>query len=148
MMHYMKRDSRLSGVLHVLLHLAEADGPVTSEVMAKMMRTNPVVIRRILGGLRERGLVTSEKGHGGGWRFARELETVTLYDVYSALDSPAIFSLGNRTDSPECLVERAVNGALNESFERAERLLLERFKQVSLAELGQDVHRQREQRST
>ena len=63
----MKRDSRLSGVLHVLLHMAEHDGPLTSDILAKAMDTNPVVIRRILGGLREQGYVRSEKGHGGGW---------------------------------------------------------------------------------
>ena len=56
----MKRDSRLSGVLHVLLHMAEQEGPVTSEVLAKAMCTNPVVIRRILSGLREQGYVASE----------------------------------------------------------------------------------------
>ena len=33
----MRRDSRLSGVLHVLLHLAQKEGPVTSEVLAKAM---------------------------------------------------------------------------------------------------------------
>ena len=42
----MRRDSRLSGVLHVLLHMAEQNGPVTSEVLARAMDTNPVVIRR------------------------------------------------------------------------------------------------------
>lgn len=111
-----------------------------------MMQTNPVVIRRILAGLREQGLVTSEKGHGGGWRLACDLETVTMYDVYNALDNPAIFSVGNRTESPECLVERAVNRAMNESFEEAEALLLARFKQVSLAELSRDVGQQIKQR--
>lgn len=144
----MRRDSRLSGVLHVLLHMAEANGPVTSEMMAKMMQTNPVVIRRILGGLREQGYVTSEKGHGGGWQLACDLETVTLYDIYTALDNPAIFSIGNRTESPACLVEKAVNGAMNESLEEAETLLLARFKQVSLAELSRDVHHQLQQRDT
>lgn len=143
----MKRDSRLSGVLHVLLHMAEANGPVTSEMMAKMMRTNPVVIRRILGGLREQGYVTSEKGHGGGWQLARDLETVTLYDIYTALEHPAIFSIGNRSESPDCLVEKAVNGAMNESLEEAEALLLARFKQVSLAELSRDVHHHLQQRA-
>lgn len=143
----MRRDSRLSGVLHVLLHMAEANGPVTSETMAKMMQTNPVVIRRILGGLREQGYVTSEKGHGGGWQLACDLETVTLYDIYSALDHPAIFSIGNRSESPDCLVEKAVNGAMNESLEEAENLLLARFKQVSLAQLSRDVHHQVQQRA-
>ena len=40
----MRRDSRLSGVLHVLLHMAEQDGPVTSEVLARAMATNPTPI--------------------------------------------------------------------------------------------------------
>ena len=31
----MSRDSRLSGVLHVLLHMAESEGPVTSEDLAR-----------------------------------------------------------------------------------------------------------------
>ena len=52
----MRRDSRLSGILHVLLHMAEDGGPVTSEDLAKAMDTNPVVIRRIMAGLRESGL--------------------------------------------------------------------------------------------
>ena len=80
----MKRDSRLSGVLHVLLHMAEAGRPVTSESLAKAMQTNPVVIRRILAGLREAGFVRSEKGHGGGWTIARDLAAITMRDARSA----------------------------------------------------------------
>ncbi len=63
---YMRYDSRLSGVLHVLLHMAEMDGPVTSETLAKAMGTNPVVVRRIMAGLREQGYVRSEKGMAAG----------------------------------------------------------------------------------
>lgn len=55
----------MSGVLHVLLHMAEADGPITSERLAMMMGTNPVVVRRTMAGLRDLGLVASGKGHGG-----------------------------------------------------------------------------------
>ena len=84
----MKRDSRLSGVLHVLLHMAEMNGPVTSETMARAMQTNPVVIRRIMAGLREAGLVRSEKGHGGGWTIGRPLSEITLRDIYDALGRP------------------------------------------------------------
>jgi DNA-binding IscR family transcriptional regulator len=51
----MNRDSRLSGVLHVLLHMAQNDGPATSEVLAKAMDTNPVVLRRVMSGLRDQG---------------------------------------------------------------------------------------------
>lgn len=38
-----------SGVLHILLHMAELEEPVTSEDLSKMMDTNPVVVRRLDG---------------------------------------------------------------------------------------------------
>lgn len=135
----MKRDSRLSGVLHVLLHMAEHNGPLTSEQLAKAMDTNPVVVRRVMAGLRDHGYVRSEKGHGGGWVLACELSNVTLRDVYVALGSPSLLAIGNSTESPGCLVEQAVNAALGASFDAAEALLLERLAEVTLASLVNDV---------
>lgn len=132
----MNRDSRLSGILHVLLHMAQADGPVTSEVLALAMSTNPAVIRRIMAGLREAGYVRSEKGYGGGWTLATPLEQLTLLDIYRAIGNPTLLAIGLRNDNPECLVEKAVNSALSESFAEAEALLLDRFGQVTLADLN------------
>lgn len=136
----MKRDSRLSGVLHVLLHMAEHDGPATSETLSRAMQTNPVVIRRIMAGLREQGFVRSEKGHGGGWTLARDLSDITLRDVYDALGSPALLAIGNRTEAPDCLVEQAVNAALADSFQKAEAILLARFGDITLKMLHDDFH--------
>ena len=137
----MSRDSRLSGVLHVLLHMAERQGPVTSEALAKMMQTNPVVIRRTLAGLRERGYVRSEKGHGGGWAIARDLAAVTLRDIYEGVGSPPLFAIGNRHDAPDCAVEQAVNAALDASLQSAEALLLAAFAAVTLESLSADFRR-------
>jgi Rrf2 family protein len=137
----MRRDGRLSGVLHVLLHLAQNDGPVTSAVLARAMATNPVVLRRVMSGLRERGYVRSEKGHGGGWTLACELSRVTLRDIYAALGSPLLLALEHRTRSPGCLVEEAVHAALERSFRDAEALLLQRFDDVTLATLDAEVRR-------
>lgn len=136
----MKRDSRLSGVLHILLHMAERTGPVTSEDLAKMMATNPVVVRRVMAGLRQQGYVRSEKGHGGGWTLACDLSKVTLRDIYVALGCPSLLAIGNSTEAPGCLVEQAVNAALNQSFHDAEELLLTRFGEVTLAILNADIH--------
>ncbi len=135
----MRCDSRLSGVLHLLLHMAQRAGPFTSETLSKALDTNPVVIRRIMAGLRDRGFVRSEKGHGGGWRLACDLSTVTLRDVYAALGSPPLLAIGNRSEAPDCLVERAVNAALDEAFREAETTLLARLGDVTLERLGADV---------
>ena len=136
----MKRDTRLSGVLHVLLHMAEREGPVTSEALARVMDTNPVVIRRIMSGLREDGYVRSEKGHGGGWSLACDLSKVTLRDVVTALGPVSLLAMGNRTEAPGCAVEQAVNKRLSAAFRDAETLLLSRFADVTLEMLSKDVH--------
>lgn len=137
----MKRDSRLSGVLHVLLHMAEQDGPVTSDALARAMQTNPVVIRRIMAGLRDECYIRSVKGHGGGWTLACDLATVTLRDVYTALGCPPLLAMGNRTEAPGCLVEQAVNAALGQAFHDAEALLLERLGDITLAALRTRLRR-------
>lgn len=137
----MKRDSRLSGVLHVLLHLADHAGPVTSEVLARAMATNPVVIRRVMAGLRRRHLVRSAKGHGGGWTLAREPQAITLREIYDALGRPALLAIGHRTESPGCLVEQTVNTALGQAFDDAEALLLTRLGEVTLGTLSDGVRR-------
>jgi DNA-binding IscR family transcriptional regulator len=120
--------------------MAEQSGPVTSEVLAKAIDTNPVVVRRIMAGLRDQGYVRSEKGHGGGWTLACDLSKVTMRDIYTALGSPALLAMSNRAETPSCLVEQAVNAALNQAFEDAEALLLAHLGQVTLAMLSADLH--------
>ncbi len=139
----MKRDSRLSSVLHALLHMAEQDGPVTSDTLAQCLGTNPVVVRRTMGYLREAGIVTSDRGHAGGWRIHADLGTVTLRQLHEALGEPAMFAIGNRNrnETPECLVEQSVNAALEGTFAEAEALLLKRFSEITLADLAADFAR-------
>jgi DNA-binding IscR family transcriptional regulator len=120
--------------------MAERSTPSTSEALALAMNTNPVVIRRIMSGLRDQGYVRSEKGHGGGWSIACDLNRVTLRDIYDALGQPGILAMGNRTEAPECLVEQAVNAALSDAFDEAEAVLLRRFGEISLAVLSADFH--------
>ena len=136
----MKRDSRLSGVLHCLLHMAELQQPATSEWLARAMQTNPVVIRRLMAGLREAGLVASAKGHGGGWVLSCPLDRITLRDIHEAVGAPALLAVGHREESPGCLVEQAVNAALDDAYRQAEALLLKRLSGITLAALSRDFH--------
>lgn len=136
----MKRDSRLSGVLHCLLHMAELDQPATSEWLAQAMRTNPVVIRRLMAGLRDAGFVGSAKGHGGGWVLSCPLEQITLRDIHEAVGAPELLAVGHREESPGCLVEQAVNAALEQAYRDAQAVLLASLGSVTLAALARDFH--------
>jgi len=132
----MRSDSRLSRMLHVLLHMARHEGPMTSETIARMLQTNPVVVRRTMAGLRDAGYVRSEKGHGGGWALAADLANVSLLDVHRAVGGPRLFAIGNEHANPSCAVEQVVNAALENAMTEAETLLLARLGAVSLAELA------------
>lgn len=135
----MKTDSRMSRVLHALIHMKHADGPLTSEALGEMLCTNAVVVRRLFSGLRDIGYVTSEKGHGGGWVLAESLENITLLDVYRAVGEPSLFSHLVSEDHPECLVEQAVNAHLSATLLEAEAVLLKKFGTVTIAMLAGEV---------
>lgn len=134
----MKPDTRLSAMLHLLLHMAERENPVTSEELARYMHGNPAAVRRTMAGLRGAGIVRSGKGHGGGWTLGRPLSEITLADVHIALGAPGLFAIGSRTPQPSCLVEQAVNASMQETLGEAERLIQARLRSITLASIDAD----------
>lgn len=132
---FMKRNSRLSLALHTLSHMAsDPDRVRTSKDIADHAGTNPVVVRRVLGRLREAGLLVSEKGHSGGWRLARPPQEVTLADIYLALDERLIASRTNEPNS-ECSVEHALHRRVSDVMEEIERSLIARLRETAISEI-------------
>jgi Rrf2 family protein len=135
----MIRNERLSAALHVLLHMAERpERPMTSEEMAACVRTNPVVIRRTFAGLREAGIVTSVKGHGGGWRLARPASEVSIAEIQRALGERVV-SLTSTVEPPRCLLLQEVVRSLDEAMREAEQVLERRLSTLTLADLAAAV---------
>ena len=138
----MKRDGKFSIALHILAHLAEAGArPTTSEELAAHLRTNPVVVRRSLAGLREAGVVASVKGHGGGWTLARPADAITLRVVYDVLGERGDLLTGREKWAPGCLSAGAVERALAEASAAAAALLLRRLDTITLADISADFGR-------
>lgn len=134
----MRKNSGLSRMLHVLIHMGRHDGTMTSEMIGRMLDANPVVIRRTMAGLRDHGYVSSVKGHGGGWKLTRPLAELTLLDIYRAVGEPSMFAVGPAYDMPGCRIEQAVNAKLDEVLTEAEQLLRNRFAAVTLADVAKD----------
>lgn len=134
----MRKDSKLSRMLHVLLHMAREDKPFTSDYISEMLETNPVVVRRTMSGLKKHRFVDSEKGPGGGWTLIKSLSEITLYDVYVAVGEPSIFAIGNENKQSDCLVELVVNQALDQAFVEAQQLLINNLKATKLDKLAHD----------
>ena len=133
----MKRNSRLSLALHTLSHMAgDPDRMRTSADIAEHAGTNPVVVRRVLGKLREAGLLSSEKGHSGGWRLEKSAKSITLADVYLALDERLVSGSGKDTEPSRCSVETRLQTRVAEVLEEIEESLVQRLRETSIT----DVH--------
>ncbi|MEL6563106.1 MAG: Rrf2 family transcriptional regulator [Pseudomonadota bacterium] len=131
----MKRNSRLSLALHTLSHTADDPERVrTSTEIAEHAGTNPVVVRRVLDRLRAAGLLTSERGHAGGWCLARGPREITLADVYRARDERLVATDETGVASA-CLVEHALQRRVSGMLEDIEHSRVERLGETSIAEV-------------
>lgn len=132
----MKSDGRLARMLHVLVHMGLLGGRETSQRIAQMLNTNPVVVRRTLGALRECGIVESEGGRGGGWKLIRSLDQITVLDVQRALVEGQMLPAPLSKDHPDCPVERASNAVLERAHRLAEAALKKTYSETTLAHIA------------
>lgn len=131
----MKRNSRLSLALHTLGHMAgEPDRVRKSADIAEHAGTNPVVVRRVLGSLREAGLLVSEGGHSGGWRLARSPKEITLADVYLALDERLALA-DDAASSHDCKVAHAFHHCVSNVMAEIEQSLVDKLGQTTIFEI-------------
>jgi Rrf2 family protein len=136
----MSISSRFAVGVHILTLLAQSQGkPVTSEWIAGSASTNPAVVRKLLGMLAKAGLTTSQLGLGGGALLARSPETITLLDVYRAVDEGALFALHNEQPNPACPVGRNIQTALLGTMTRAQRALEHELASQTIAGILDEV---------
>jgi Rrf2 family protein len=131
--------SRSAVAIHALTMLARWDHSLTSAEIADSLASNPVLVRRILGSLRDAGLVWSTEGRGGGWSLARAPRGITLYDAYTAVEAGPILSRHAHPPSDACEVGRHMQNLLETEFRDAEQAMKERLGRTTIAHLVQQV---------
>ncbi|MYT99994.1 MULTISPECIES: Rrf2 family transcriptional regulator [unclassified Streptomyces] len=132
--------SRSAVAIHALAMLAHRRGGLlTSQEIAESLDSNPVLVRRVLGRLRDAGLAWSVEGRAGGWSLARDPRAITLYDAYAAVEEGKVFSRHTHPPSSTCEIGRNLADVLDAEFQSAERALEERLGRTSIAGLLQRI---------
>lgn len=139
----MGANSRLTVAAHSLtwigLYQRRGHEVATSEQIATSVNTNPVVIRRLLAELSKAGLVESRRGAGAGWMLARDLTSITLLDVYRAIEPGPVFALHRARPDPECVVGHGIGSTLTAVYDDVEAALRKELARTTLEDVLRDV---------
>jgi Rrf2 family protein len=131
---------RFAFAVHILAMLAYKGGvEVTSDLLARSINTNPVVVRRLLCDLRRAGLIVTIKGAGGGAKLSRAPRGITLAEVYQAVSGSPAFSQHRHPPNPRCPVGRRIQEVLGEVFTSAQTALEEALARRTLADVLETV---------
>jgi len=136
----MATNSRLASALHIMSFVAYAgDDGTTSEAIAKSLKTNPVVVRKILRRLDREGLVALRQGRHGGVTLRRPASRITLGQIYKAVESGrGVFAMRSRVHE-ECVVACAMKRRLGPIFNAANDAVEQALSKTSVAELVRGV---------
>lgn len=136
----MSGNSRFPVAVHVMTALAWNDGEsISSRRLAESVRTNPVVIRRLLAQLGKAGLVESQVGKGGGVRLARRASSITLLDIYRASEIGSPFVLPDKPENKTCEVSCSMKPILASVLAEADRAMSQSLDKVRLSDLVKEV---------
>ncbi|MBM2575714.1 Rrf2 family transcriptional regulator [Jannaschia sp. Os4] len=132
----MPASSRFAVACHVLTVMGLKGGePVKSDEVAARASTNPTVIRKLMSSLHRAGITRSVMGQGGGNLLNRAPETVTLADVYRAVEEGDLFGKPRCAPSDDCPVGPKVHAVLAGHAARAQDAMLADLGRTTLADL-------------
>ena len=127
--------------VHVLAVLAYKDGDrVTSELLARSVNTNPVIIRRLLLALQDARLVETRKGAGFGSRLSRSAARIDLGEVFRAVEQDEAFCLPRKKPNQACPVGHCIQATLARVFGSALKALEQDLACTTLADVLKMVH--------
>ena len=135
----MSANSRLTTAIHALcwLELAARRGytSLSSERVAASLASNPALVRKALGPLRDAGLVTAGRGPGAGWSLARPARTIRLDEVYDALGEDPPYALHPHEPNQDCPVGFGIRPVLGELYADAEAAVRRSLARHSVADV-------------
>lgn len=137
MKDFMTASNKLSTAVKALCFMAKLYPEAkTSTEIADEIGVNASKLRQILADLQKGGIVGSTKGINGGYFLLQDFTSLSLYEIYSALDEKKIIDLDvadaslAKDDSTQ-----GYNEYFNHFFWKIQNQIEEQFKIIKLADI-------------
>ena len=138
----MQISSKFTIAIHLLavIHYLGEEGKVTSSVLAGSIGVNPVIVRNVMGNLKEAGLINISQGKSG-ITLSKKPDEITFYDVYKAVDcvkEEGLFHF-HENPNPECPIGRNIHSAMDAKLDRIQASMEAEMRGITLADVMTDI---------
>ena len=138
----MQITSKFTIALHIItaIDYFKDTEKVTSNFLAGSVGANPVIVRGVMGNLKEAGIIDISQGKSG-ITLARPLEEIALYDVYKAVDCVSGEGLFHFHENPNanCPVGRNIHKSVDGRLSRIQKAMEDELKEITLSEIVNDT---------
>ena len=138
----MQITSKFTIAVHIIaaIDYFKDSAKVTSSFLAGSVGANPVIVRNVMGSLKESGIIEISQGKSG-ISLAKGLEEITFYDVYKAVDCVDGKGLFHFHESPniKCPVGRSIHLAMDEKLKRVQDTMENELRRITIADVAADI---------
>jgi Rrf2 family protein len=133
-------NKQFSIAVHLMAGLgANAGQGIASGTLAKSVNTSPSFVRRVVSKLSRAGLIRTTTGKTGACMLVKEPRTITLLDIYRAVEAPKVFSIHGYPVRRDCMVSCGIKGALDKFLDVAQQSMEASLKKITLRDVLREL---------
>jgi len=128
-------NTQFSIAVHVMAAITHHDGVFSSEILAGSVNANAVFVKRILVKLSKAKLLEATVGKSGGYGLARSPKSISLFDIYSAINPPNAFAIHAYPKTKECVVSSNIKEVMSDVLVGTQEAVRRDLKRTTLADV-------------
>lgn len=141
----MQITSRFTIAVHIItaIDYFKDSEKVTSSFLAGSVGANPVIVRNVMGNLKEAGIIDISQGKSG-IALAKRLDEITFYDIYKAarcVNEEGLFHF-HENPNTDCPVGRNIHRAVDGKLLKVQQAMEAEMKQITLLDVVEDTRKE------
>lgn len=136
----MQFSSRFTIATHILVCVAlfQDKQKVTSNFLAGSIRVNPVIVRNILCQLSDAGMIEVKAGVGGAF-LARSADTISLLDIFKAVEKEESLFHFHENPNPQCPVGKNIHKLMDDRIDDIQSAMERQMAETTVDELVRET---------
>ncbi len=129
-------NTQFSIAVHLMAGLgANAGQGIPSATLARSVNTSPSFVRRVLAKLSRAGLISTTTGKGGACALTKDARTVTMLDIYRAVEAPKVFAIHAYPVRRDCHISCGIKDAMGNVLDAAQTSMETGLRKVTLSDV-------------